>query len=287
MATTAGGIGALAIAAALTAGCGGPAVLTRLVEARDRAAELHVQFTKAVDASDRAVMADTDEGALAAANESRQATEAAQGELDRLRALVESLGYSDEQGILAALRLRLDEYRTMDAELLPLAVENSNVRAQRLSFGPAADAANAFRQSLAAAAQGAKERCCIEAMSLRATVAVLEIQVLHAPHIAEASDEAMDRLEARMAAAESVARRSLQELTSALPAQQAHLREATAALERFSGIHRELVTLSRRNSDVRSLALALGRKRQVAASCEEHIVALKAALSKHEFTATR
>ena len=38
-----------------------PAVLTQLVEARRLASDLHVEFTRASDAANRAVMADTDE----------------------------------------------------------------------------------------------------------------------------------------------------------------------------------------------------------------------------------
>ena len=52
-------------------------------------------------------------------------------------------------------------------------------------------------------------------------------------------------------------------------------------------INDEIVTLSRRNSNVRSLALSLGRKRMVTAECEDDLRALEEALAKHEFTATR
>ena len=52
-------------------------------------------------------------------------------------------------------------------------------------------------------------------------------------------------------------------------------------------IHAEIVTLSRRNSNVRSLALSLGRKRTVTAECEDALRALEQALATHEFTATR
>jgi hypothetical protein len=46
-----------------------PAVLTQQVEARRVAADLHVQFTKAADAANRAVMADADEASATAAQE--------------------------------------------------------------------------------------------------------------------------------------------------------------------------------------------------------------------------
>ncbi len=52
-------------------------------------------------------------------------------------------------------------------------------------------------------------------------------------------------------------------------------------------INDEIVTLSRRNSNVRSLALSLGRKRTVTAECADDLRALEQALAKHEFSATR
>jgi hypothetical protein len=67
----------------------------------------------------------------------------------------------------------------------------------------------------------------------------------------------------------------------------AQLDAASAALDRVLSIHKEIITLSRRNSDVRSLALSLGEKRKVTAECEAHLQALEDALAKHEFTATR
>jgi dihydropyrimidinase len=52
-------------------------------------------------------------------------------------------------------------------------------------------------------------------------------------------------------------------------------------------VHAEIVALSRRNSNVRSLALSLGRKRIVTAECEDQLRALEEALTKHEFSAAR
>jgi hypothetical protein len=52
-------------------------------------------------------------------------------------------------------------------------------------------------------------------------------------------------------------------------------------------VNDEIVTLSRRNSNVRSLALSLGRKRMVTAESEDDLRALEEALAKHEFSATR
>jgi hypothetical protein len=52
-------------------------------------------------------------------------------------------------------------------------------------------------------------------------------------------------------------------------------------------VNAEIITLSRRNSNVRSLALSLGRKRTVTATCEARLQGFETALGRHAFTATR
>jgi hypothetical protein len=280
---------AVTLAACAVAGCR-PAVLTQQVEARRLAADLRLQFTKAADAANRAVMADTDQASISAADEARQALRAVERDVEQLAPMLKSLGYADELTYLDTFNQRLAEYRALDEEILPLAVENSNLKAQRLSFGPAREAADMFRSSLEAAARSgsSKDGCCADALAAKAGAAVLEIQVLHAPHIAEAEDAPMTRMEQRIAALETIAQKALDELKGQLGTRGgAQLAAATAALARFKEVNRELVTLSRRNSEVRSLALSLGRKRMVTAVADDQLRALEEALAKHQFTATR
>jgi hypothetical protein len=49
----------------------------------------------------------------------------------------------------------------------------------------------------------------------------------------------------------------------------------------------EIAALSRRNSNVRSLALSLGKKRTVTAECSDLLRALEETLARHHFAATR
>ena len=279
------------ISAAATTGCNRPtAVLTELVEARRLASELHVQFTQAVDASNRAVMADKDDVSASAAGEARRAREVVERDVQKLRPMVESLGYRDDLKHLEEFNASFDEYRRLDDEILSLASENTNLKAQRLSFGAARDAAAAFRTAIDAAIQGrsAKDECKVDAIAARARTAVLEIQVLQAPHIAEPEDAVMTRLESEMDASASAAKKALDELRAALPpAATPQLDAAGDALTRFLSVHAEIVKLSRRNSNVRSLALSLGRKRTVTATCETRLQAFETALGRHAFTATR
>src|SRR5215467_11632975 len=91
----------LTLAAGLAPGCGDVnAVLEKVSQARQLTADLVVQFTKASDAANRAVMADTDETSVAFAGESRQAADAVQKDLGALRPMLQSLGFSDETRLL-------------------------------------------------------------------------------------------------------------------------------------------------------------------------------------------
>ena len=234
-------------------------------------------------------MADTDDIAAAAAAEAGAARQQVQQSIDRLRPLLQSLGYQEEQQLLDAFAARFTEFVSLDEEVLPLAVENSNLKAQRLSFGPLRQQAVAFRTAVDAAARRAGDSDWrAQALAARAAAALLEAEVLTAPHIAEAQDAEMTRMESDMTGLRDTAAAALEQLRAVVPpAANADIEGATAALGRFQTTAAEIISLSRRNSDVRSLALTLGRKRAVTALCEEQLRALDVALAKHQFAATR
>jgi len=264
--------------------------LNRLEEANRLATDLLVQFNKSGDAGNRAVMADTNEASLAFVGEAEQATGAVQKDAGALRPLLSNLMYSNEIRLLDEFTARFGQYHALDRSILDLAVENTNVKAQRLSFGPVLEAADAFQTSIEAVQPATSAADSLRAAALVATAiaAVREIQALQAPHIAEPDDEAMTRIEKRMVTAEASARGAIQKLSNVLPpTSRPRLVAATAALDRFVDLHKEVIALSRRNTNVRSLALSLGKKRMLAGACEESLRALQEALSKRGFSATR
>jgi hypothetical protein len=279
-------IAGLVISAAV-AGCSlTPATaLQRLVEARRLAADLLVQITKSADAGNRAVMAETDEASEAFVREARESTAAVQKDSAELAAILTGLEYADESSMLVEFNTAFAEYRALDDTLLGLTVENTNVKAQRLSFGAAQEAAETLTTAVDALAPlaPAADRWRVEALSARVVANVREIQVLEAPHIGEADAAAMTRLEAAMAASASAARSGLDTLGGLIPAEaRPRLATARTALDHFMTIHAEIITLSRRNSNVRSLALSLGQKRTVTAKCEGILHALQEALAQRE-----
>jgi hypothetical protein len=282
----------LLLVSGLFYGCNGdlsPAFV-KLGEARRLAADLRIEFNRAADASTRAVMADTDEASIAYAREAEQAKQAVKKDADALAPILRDLQDSEETEALAEFGRRFAKYETLDHSILELAVENTNLKAQKLAFGPARMEADTFRKSLDTITEAAppKNRCRVESLAKSAVVAVREIQVLLAPHIAESEDSVMTGFEKEMAEREATARSALTALSGLIdPKLRATLADATAALDRFKGIQNQILALSRRNSNVRSLALTLGDGRVLTASCEASLGTLQGALAHEGFKATR
>jgi hypothetical protein len=279
----------LVLIALATAGCGGrlETSLQQLLESRRLSADLLVQFARVIDSGNRAVMADTDEASSAFVRETEHATQLVQQDIDALKPVLTGLGYSSEARLLENFKQQFSDFRALDSTILGLTVENSNLRAQRLSFGPAQEAADAFTEALDPIARSAPAQVPwrVAALAATAVAAVREIQALQAPHNAEAEDAVMTRLEARMMTAEAAARAALQQMAALVPPDsRPRLTAATAALDRFMSTNAEIVRLSRRNSNVRSLALSLGQKRTLTAECEETLRTLQDALEQRSLT---
>lgn len=281
---------ALMAATLIASGCARtPTVLRMVVDARRIAADLHVQFSRAVDESGVAVLADRDADATAAARAAQAAGSAVSKDVNDLRPLLNQLGYTPESMLLQSFEKQFGEYHRLESEILELAVENTNAKAQQLAFGSGREAADAFVSAVDAVAPGnTSPNPRIDALVARGVAAVRTIQAIQPRHNAEADDAAMTRMEAEMRSAEGQARTALADLKRMnVAGAQAHLAEASAALDRFIAVNTELLALSRRNSNVRSTALSLGKKRVLAAECDDLLRQLEESLAAHDFTATR
>jgi hypothetical protein len=263
--------------------------LEELAKARGLAADLEVRFTKAADASNRAVMADTDAASVEFAREAETAKQNVQKDIETLRPLLGELKFTDESQLLQQFVDRYAKYTALDQTILELAVENTNLKAQRLSFGPGQAAADSFEAALHGIQPGsAKDEWQIKSLVADAIASVREIQVLQAPHIADPDDSAMTRIEQRMASSEAAARGALKGLAPLVqPASREKLSAASAALDSFMAINAQLTSLSRRNTNVRSLALSLNQKPALTAACEKTLHDLRDALAKRGYHAGR
>ena len=279
----------MAVTALVTTGCQhGPAtVQAELGEARRLASSARVQFNKAADGTNRAVMAETDEASIAFARESEQSSSLVEHDVAALGPLLRGLGITSEVAILERFQKQFLEYRGVDREILALAVENTNLKAQRLSFGPAKDAADRFKAALTQlpASLTATNRCRAEALVAEAVVSVREMQTLQGPHIASADAAAMTALEQEIARLEAKTSAALSGLRGLV--EPSSLAAAQGAFDQFKGVAAQIVALSRRNTNVRSLDLSLRVKPQLAAACDDSLRELESALNAEGSKATR
>ncbi|HEY5958612.1 MAG TPA: hypothetical protein VIV60_18755 [Polyangiaceae bacterium] len=279
------------IALAISPGCrnGAPAFV-QLNQARQTTADLRIQFAKEVDASNRAVMAESDEASIAFAHEAQQASQTIEKGILSLASQFTNLHFPLESRLLGEFEHHFSEYLVLDRSILELAVENTNLKAQRLSFGASREAANSFRKSLEPiiSAVATKDRCRADALAVKAALAVSEIQVLQAPHIAEADAAVMSHMEEEMDTLMVTTKEALGELSGLVGSKARGLvAHAQEELRRFKEISDQIVALSHRNSNVRSLDLALRARPPMTATCDDSLRAIQDALTNEGSKATR
>ncbi|BBO35869.1 MCP four helix bundle domain-containing protein [Lacipirellula parvula] len=269
--------------------------LTSTLEERTKkdqlVASMLLNLHAAAEAEKRAVLAETDEESKTNADEAGKESAAVEAERLELGKLIDASQRTEERKLLDEFDAAWKEYQTVDEEILDLDAENTNLKALRLSYGPAAeslDQLDAALNDMISAADATGDRAALSTAAFQAAVSAGKIYAMQSRHIAETNDDEMDRIEGQMTALNQEAESALQKLSELSgPAQQANVAKAQAAYEEFRKIHAQILELSRRNSNVRSLALSLGKKRSVTARCLEVLDALQKSIRSEKDLATR
>jgi hypothetical protein len=254
---------------------------TRQIERKAQRADLvermRYSLAAASEAEKSAVMAVTDEDSKAFADQASTAT----AEVERLRTTLGEIlaagAGQKEKELLASFSERFTEYERIDRDLLALAVKNTNIKAFALAFGPADQAAQEAAAALSRfLAKHATSPQKVLLLAAGAQAAILRLETRLAPHIAEQSDPKMDEMEALMAKDDREVLAALDGLAarSDLHAD-ADLAAAQASYAQFSGVRRQILALSRENTNVRSLAMSLDQKRKAMFRCQDALYALQ------------
>ena len=240
---------------------------------------MQLGLAAASEAEKSAVLAVTDEDSQTYADQARAAAATVEQARKDLAALLETGGTGNEKDLLHQFAGKFAEFQRVDNDLLRLAVQNTNLKASRLAFGPAAAALGEMDAALSRLA--AADDLKIVRFANDARTAALRIQALLPPHIAEENDQKMDELEARMAREDRVVHQSLAGL-AALPnlSGNADLQTATANYARFSETKAQILKLSRENTNVHSLNISLNEKRKIMFLCQDALAALKNAIDQ-------
>ena len=248
----------------------------------DLVERMRLALASASEAEKSAVMAITDQDSQTYADQSRAATAETERERTELAQLLVTGGTPRENDFLAQFSKAFAEFQRIDKELLVLAVKNTNLKAYSLAFGPAAEAVTEMNNALSRIVDKSApspEAGNVASLAFGAQIAALRIQTLLAPHISEESDKKMDELEARMTGDDQVVRKNLNDLaTQQKLGEDPDLQTALTAYARFGELRKQILALSRENTNVRSLAISLDQKRKAMFLCQDALASLQQAI---------
>jgi hypothetical protein len=242
----------------------------------------------ASESEKNAVLAASEDDSRVFADEARTATSLVEQGRIEVDGLLQAEGTEGERQILGDFSRAFAALRTIDDELLGLAVENSNVKAYRLAYGPAASALQELTDALsrlatpgASDSAGSGDDGEVLRLAFGAAIAALRVQSLLPPHIAEESNEKMDAIESRLAEQEQQVGRDLEELRARPElASRAELESARSSWVRFRELETQILALSRENTNVRSLAISLNGKRKAMLACQAALTELRTAIAQ-------
>jgi hypothetical protein len=262
-----------------------------IVTKSETVSQLRINLLNSVEMEKNAVMAVTDEESQKFADQSLAASAAVEQNLKFLRSLTDPAPLPDEQKLLLEFNTCWTELRQLDQVILEFAIQNTNLKAASLSQEKGTEAMRRFDDTLEGIIRsyaGTQNEGQVTRLSYQAIIAGLKNFNLHSSHIAEASDEKMDRIETQMKAAENEAANALDELAVVVGEERRDaLLQAKAAFSEFMDVTATVIKLSRQNSNIKSLELSLGKKRKVAAQCNEVLAAFHETIQNRTFKATR
>jgi hypothetical protein len=244
---------------------------------------MHAALSFSSEAEKSAVMATTDEESRLFAEQARSAMALVVQRRDELVKLLETGGTREERELLSQFSQTLTQVQMIDRELLDLAGKNTNLKAYALVFGPMADALAGMDEALSRivkenATSTAHEARRVMLLASGAQSGALRIQALLAPHIFEESDHKMDELETRMSNEDEKVRSELKELAALLGSRTPDLETAMSSYARFTELKKQVLDLSRQNTNVRSLIISLNQKRKASQICRDALDTLERAI---------
>ena len=268
------------------------AVISNTAKVVEIISRMRINLVKSTDLEKGAVMAVTDQESQALAGQSRESADAVERDYHELKLLIDAAKIDKEVKLLKEFGDDWARFGEIDKELLSLAVENTNIKAASLSYGGATKAIADFDRLLTALTdvpESDHDRARAATLAYQAMSAAYKIYGLEAPHINESQDKKMDELERRMGMNEKKVRDAMREL-SRFSGQRGEVffKDALSAFSEFMQVHKEVLKLSRKNTNIKSLQLSLGLKRKAAAQCEETLISLQDTVQRdRSFTATR
>jgi hypothetical protein len=258
----------------------------------DLLSTMKIHLLETIEAEKNAVLAITDEASEAFAAQSRQAADSVESSRKEIEAIIQQEKLPGETEMINEFNVCWADYRKLDETILDLAIQNTNLKAQKISATQCAQELEHFEASLNRLIhRNRNDSQCNKAvmLSYEALTASLKILALHKPHIEEANDQEMDKIEQRIKSYDESARKALGSLRSIADlSDNEDLKNAEIAYERFMNLTGEVLKLSRMNTNIKSAELSLGKIRLISSQCQEILATLKeTVVQAQQFNATR
>jgi uncharacterized protein (UPF0210 family) len=253
---------------------------------------MRLSLAAASEAENSAVMSTRDQDAKTFAEEARTAE--ADLELGRIELgkLLKGSRNPGEPELMERVSQSMLEFQKIHKQLLDLAMQNSNRKAFGMAFGPATKLLEEMNEALSQivakyADSTAENRFQVTQLANDVRIGILSTQVVLLPHIAEASDQKMDQFEVQLSELDRKIRENLAALKLlSQEDDQADIDRVTSRYEEFDQLKSQIITLSRQNTDLRAVTIALQEKRQAMLACQDALVALEHAILAEPMTST-
>ncbi|MGZ5052880.1 MAG: MCP four helix bundle domain-containing protein [Methylobacter sp.] len=256
----------------------------------DLLSTMRIHLLEASEAEKNAVLATTDEASESFAGRARQAVDEVESSRKRIESILLKEKRPEETEIFNEFNICWSQFRKLDETILALATQNTNLKAQKLSATQGTQEMERFEQSLNRLIHRNTNNKCNEVvmLSYEALTAGLKIFTLHKPHIEEASDQEMDKIELSIKTYDTAARKALGALRSiAYLSDNEDLNNAETAYEQFMNLTSEVLRLSRINTNIKSAELSSGKKGLISSRCQDILASLQKTVQAQRSNAIR
>ncbi len=248
-------------------------VFESVIREEELLSDMRLNLFRAAEAEKSAVLAVTDEASRKFADQARLAAAGVDRARQELAPLIDRDHVVKETSLFNEFTQCWGEFLKLDRTLLDLAVQNTNLHATQLALTRGTQALNRLEVNLTGLADshspdGGDGR--VIRLSCQALVAAFKIHDLYTPHIEAETDVEMNRIEKEIKDYEETLKHSLAELARKVKGQRLDsVKRAEAASAELAEVTDQIIVLSRRNTNIKSLELSLGKKRLITAQCDE------------------
>ncbi len=245
----------------------------------DLLSTMRIHLLEAVEAEKNAVMAITDQASEDFAVQARKAADAVESSRKDIEAIIHQQKRPQDIKTINEFNACWSQFRKLDETILAIATQNTNLKAQKISAMQCTQELEYFEASLNRIIhRNTHGSQCNEAviLSYEALTASLKVLALHKPHIEEADDKEMDKIEQSIKSYDASARKALGSLHSiAKLSDNEALKNAETSYGRFMNLTGEVLKLSRMNTNIKSADLSLGKLRLISSQCQQILANLQ------------